>query len=108
MGKGPAVAIGPNIHPGMVAKLIETAKQNEIPYVTEAIPGRSGTDAWAIQVTREGIPTCLLSIPIRYMHTVVETVNLKDITRTGRLMAAFIGRLDENTLDEIAWKLPTA
>ena len=106
MGKGPAIAIGPNVHPGMAAKLIETAKQNEIPYVTEPIPGRSGTDAWAIQVAREGIPTCLLSIPIRYMHTVVETVNLKDVSRTGRLMAAFICRLDGNTLSEIAWKLP--
>jgi tetrahedral aminopeptidase len=106
MGKGPAIAIGPNVHPGMVAKLFETAKEHEISYVPEPIPGRSGTDAWAIQVAREGVPTCLLGIPIRYMHTVVETVNLRDITRTGRLMAAFISRLDRNTLGEIAWKLP--
>lgn len=108
MGKGPVIAIGPNFHPGMVHKVIETAKEYEISYVTEAIPGRSGTDAWAIQVAREGVPTCLLSIPIRYMHSVVETVNLKDVTRTGRLMAAFISRLDGRTLGEIAWKLPDA
>ena len=106
IGKGPSVAIGPNIHPGMVDRLLKAAKDYEIPYVTEPIPGRSGTDAWAIQVAREGVPTCLLSIPVRYMHTVVETVNLKDVTRTGRLMAAFISQLNGNTLDEIAWKLP--
>ena len=108
MGKGPAIAIGPNFHPRMVEKLVETAKEYEISYVTEPIPGHSGTDAWAIQVAREGVPTCLLSIPVRYMHTVVETVNLKDVTRTGRLMAAFISRLNGSTLDEITWKLPDA
>jgi putative aminopeptidase FrvX len=106
MGKGPAVGIGPNIHQGMYDKLVQSAKDYEIPYVTEPLPGGSGTDAWAIQVTREGVPTCLLSIPVRYMHTPVETVNLKDVTRTGRLMAAFIAQLNDDTLDDIAWKLP--
>jgi len=77
------------------------AKDLEIPYQVEPIPGRSGTDAWAIQVTREGIPTALLSIPLRYMHTSVETVSLKDIERTGRLMAGFIGRLDEGFMERM-------
>jgi len=107
IGKGPAVAIGPNVHPKMFERLVKAAKDYEIAYVTEAIPGRSGTDAWAIQVAREGIPTGLLSIPVRYMHTVVETVNLKDVSRTGRLMAAFIAQLDGDALDAISWKLPS-
>ena len=108
IGKGPSVAVGPNIHPRMFERLVKAAKDYEISYITEAVPGRSGTDAWAIQVAREGIPTGLLSVPVRYMHTVVETVNLKDVARTGRLMAAFISQLDDNTLDEMTWKLPSA
>jgi len=53
-------------------------------------------------VTREGIPTGLLSIPIRYMHTAVETVVLADIDRTARLLAAFISRLDDAFLGGLA------
>ena len=84
MDKGPAIGWGPNLHPGVVKRLREAADALEIPYVTEPLPGQSGTDAWAVQVTREGIPTGLLSIPIRYMHTAVETVVLADIDRTAR------------------------
>jgi endoglucanase len=101
IGKGPAIGFGPNIHPKLHQTLVEVAKELEIPYQVEPIPGRSGTDAWAIQVTREGIPTALLSIPLRYMHTSVETLSLKDVERTGRLMAGFIGRLDEGFMGRI-------
>ena len=104
MGKGPVIAFGPNIHPRLYQALIETAKKAEIPYQIEAIPGRSGTDAWAIQVAREGIPTALLSIPVRYMHTSVETIVLKDIERTGRLLASFIAGLDESFMEKLEWK----
>lgn len=96
MDAGPAIARGPNIHPLMYEKLVATAKEHEVPHQTEIIAGRSGTDAWAIQVTREGVPCGLLSIPLRYMHTSVETVCIKDINRTGRLMALFIAGLDED------------
>jgi len=95
MDKGPAIGFGPNIHPKVHEGLVETAKALEIPHQIEPIPGRSGTDAWAMQVTREGIPTGLISIPLRYMHTPVETLVIRDIERTGRLLAAFISRLDE-------------
>jgi endoglucanase len=104
MGKGPAIGFGPNIHPKLHEALVEVAKSQEIPYQVEPVPGRSGTDAWAIQVTREGIPTALLSIPLRYMHTSVETVSLKDVERTGRLMAGFIGGLDEGFMRKLAWQ----
>ncbi|MGQ9627749.1 MAG: M42 family metallopeptidase [Anaerolineae bacterium] len=99
--KGPAIALGPNFHPALHEALVKTAQELEIPYQIEAIPGRSGTDAWAIQVAREGIPTALLSIPLRYMHTAVETVSLKDIERAGRLIAHFIARLDEEFMAKI-------
>jgi putative aminopeptidase FrvX len=105
MGQGPAIGFGPNIHPKLHQTLVEVAKELEIPYQVEPVPGRSGTDAWAIQVTREGIPTALLSIPLRYMHTSVETLSLKDVERTGRLMAGFIGRLGEKFMDKLSWKL---
>jgi tetrahedral aminopeptidase len=102
MDRGPAIGWGPNLHPGVVKRLREAADAQETPYVTEPLPGHSGTDAWAVQVTREGIPTGLLSIPIRYMHTAVETVVLADIDRTARLLAAFISRLDDAVLGGLA------
>lgn len=96
--KGPAIGLGPNIHPSLHTRLVDTAKAHEIPYTVEVLPGNTGTDAWAMQVTRAGIPTGLLSIPIRNMHTPAETVVLKDIDRTARLLAAFIGELDRDAL----------
>ena len=96
MGDGPAIGLGPNVHPKMHERLVAVASEHELKHQIEIIPGRSGTDAWAIQVARDGIPTALLSIPLRYMHTSVETVCLKDIERTGRLMALFIAGLDED------------
>lgn len=102
MDKGPAIGWGPNLHPGIVKRLRETADALEIPTVTEALPGASGTDAWAVQVTRAGVPTGLVSIPIRYMHSAVETVVVADIDRAARLMAAFISRLDAAILAALA------
>lgn len=98
MDAGPAIGWGPNMHPGIVKRLRAAGDALEIPYVNEPIPGGSGTDGWAIQVTREGIPTGLLSIPIRYMHSPVETVVLADIDRAARLLAAFVARLDATVL----------
>jgi len=94
IGKGPAIAIGPNFHPHIVERLKKTADALEIPYHIEPTPGRSGTDAWAIQVSREGVPTGLLSIPVRYMHQPVEVVAARDVERTARLMAAFAAELE--------------
>jgi endoglucanase len=55
-------------------------------------------------VTREGIPTALISIPLRYMHTSVETLSLKDLKRIGRLLALFIANLDEAFAEELGLK----
>lgn len=106
LGGGPALGIGPNMHTQLTEKLRETAKHYEIKLQEEIIPGNSGTDAWAIQVARQGIPTGLISIPIRNMHTPVETVDLRDIERSGRLLAHFIARLDADFLAAIDWKRP--
>lgn len=101
MDGGPAVAMGPNIHPKMRARLMATAKELELKVQSEVVAGASGTDGWAIQVSREGIPTLVLSIPLRYMHTSVETICLRDIDRTGRLLAHFIAGLDAAAVQEL-------
>ncbi len=92
--KGVSITIGPNIHPKLSKKLMDIAKQYNISYQVEVEPGNTGTDAWAIQVTRSGIPTLLLSIPLRYMHTTVETLSYKDVVGAGKLLAFFIRSLD--------------
>ncbi|MCA9917048.1 MAG: hypothetical protein KC445_03805, partial [Anaerolineales bacterium] len=60
------------------------------------------TDAFGVQVARSGIPTGLISIPLRYMHTMVESIDLKDLERSGRLMGEFIAQLDDKFLDGLA------
>ncbi|MBI5927978.1 MAG: M20/M25/M40 family metallo-hydrolase [Chloroflexi bacterium] len=103
-GSAPVIAIGPNLHEGLNKGLQDTAKKLEMSLFTETYTGNTGTDAWSIQVSRAGIPTALLGVPIRNMHTPVETVLLKDIDRTGRLMADFIAGLTDEFLDKITWK----
>lgn len=103
IGEGAAIALGANIHPQLFDKLIDIAERYEIKHQIEPAPAATGTDAWAIQVARDGIPTALLSLPIRNMHSPVETLDLKDIERTGRLLAQFIASLDADFLQAIDW-----
>ena len=70
------------------------AEHFEIPFAIEVMPRHSGTDAFSLQVAAEGIPTMVVSIPLRYMHTPVEVVALKDIQRTAHLLSEFISQLD--------------
>jgi endoglucanase len=102
LGDGPVVLLGPNFHPGVVARLKEVAEANEIPYQLEPAPGRLGTDAWAIQVTREGVPTGLICLPLRYMHQPVETLDVRDVERAARLLAIFMAGLEVDFLDNLA------
>ncbi len=98
---GPTIALGPNFHPVLRERLADAAATLEIPHQTEVIAGASGTDAWAIQVSRSGVPCALLGIPVRSMHTPVETVCLRDIERTGKLLAEFIARLEPGFLETL-------
>lgn len=95
LGKGPAVAIGPNLNRELTNRIMDTAKRENIPYQVDVEPGSSGTEAWAIQVSRQGIPTALISIPLRYMHTPVETVHTADVRNAGRLTARYIASIGE-------------
>lgn len=101
LGKGPVICIGPNIHVKIREMIMEIADEYNIPYGVEVEPGNTGTDAWDVQITREGIPTLLISIPIKYMHTSVEMVNIQDIKHTGRLLAKFIEKLNDAELEDI-------
>lgn len=101
LGKGPTLGLGPNIHPGLHGTFKEVADNLEIPYAVEVMPRHSGTDAHALQVAAEGIPTMVVSIPLRYMHTPVEVVALKDIRRTAHLLSEFIAYLDSDYMEEL-------
>lgn len=101
LGSGPVLGIGANVHPGIFQALQDAAKALEMTVSTEPHATGSGTDAYAMQVAREGIPTGLVSIPLRYMHTMVETVDTSDIERVGRLLAEMIVRLDGQFLSQL-------
>jgi len=88
-GGGPIVCRGPNINPIVFERIVEVAEKKKIPYQLEADPRPTGTDARAIQVAQAGIATGLLSIPLRYMHTPSEMVDLEDIEHTVQLLVAF-------------------
>jgi putative aminopeptidase FrvX len=103
IGEGPTLCMGPNIHPALYKGLKDLAEKLEIPHVLEYTPRNTGTDAHAIQVSTEGIPTALIGLPLRYMHTPVEVVALKDIQRAGRLMAEFIAGLAPDYMQTIVW-----
>lgn len=87
-GGGPIICRGPNINPVIFETIVAAAEANDIPYQLEADPRPTGTDARAIQVAQAGIATGLLSIPLRYMHTPSEMVDLEDIEHTVQLLVA--------------------
>ena len=103
LGKGPTIAMGANMHPALHKAMKELADKLEIPYTLEYTPSHSGTDAMATQVAAEGIPTLVLGIPLRYMHTPVEVVAIKDIQRAGRLLAEFIAGLGPDFMEQMVW-----
>jgi tetrahedral aminopeptidase len=90
LGKGPAIGIGPNLHRKLTNKIIEVAKNENIPYQIDVEPDDSGTEAWVTQVSRAGVPTVLVSIPLKYMHTAIETIHFDDIKNSSKLVAKFI------------------
>ena len=89
LGGGPIICRGPNINPFIYDRLALCAKKLGIPHQFEADPRPTGTDARAIQVGRAGVATGLLSVPLRYMHTPSELVDLADIEHTVQLLVAF-------------------
>jgi endoglucanase len=105
LGGGPTIGCGPSFHPGLQEALVRTAESLEIPYHLEPAAKAAGADSDAILLSRQGIPTALISLPLRNMHTPVETVSVTDVERAGRLLAEFASRLDEAFLPGLAWDL---
>ncbi len=89
MGKGPTVTHGTSNHPKVVERLMEVAEANEIPLQHEPSSRRTGTDTDYIFKTRSGIPSALVSVPLRYMHSTVEVVDLGDVQQCVDWLTAF-------------------
>lgn len=101
--KGPGILHGANAHPKLVELLHKVAGEYGIPTQKDYSPAASGTDAWAIQISQAGVPTAVVSIPLRYMHTPVETLSLGDIAKTGRLLAFFCAAVDNEFVEGLKW-----
>jgi endoglucanase len=89
LGAGPVLFRGPNINPRVFERLHEAAKGHEIPVQVKGAPRGTGTDANAMQLSRDGVAAALVGIPNRYMHSPVEVVHLDDLERAARLLAEF-------------------
>ena len=98
----PTIAVGPNLHPMLTKKLREVAKKHHVEYNVEVASGVTGTDAADTQVVRAGVPSVLISVPLKYMHTTVETLSLDVIRETGRLMAHFIDEISREW-EDLKW-----
>ena len=90
LGDGPVIGLGPNCTGWMARRLRDKAAQLELKTQLEVMAGSSGTNGWPLQISREGVATAVLSLPLRYMHTPVEVVDREDLRDTARLLAAFV------------------
>ena len=93
LGNGPVIVRGPNMNPVIVERLLSLAQQREIPHQLTASGKAQPNDSNAIQISRAGVATGLVSIPNRYMHSAVEMISLDDIDRAADLLAEFVGSL---------------
>ena len=92
LGGGANLHRGANINPVLESELEKTAKQLKIPYQISAQPRATGTDANAMQLSRGGVATAIVSIPNRYMHTPVEVISLKDLDNIIKLLVGFLSK----------------
>jgi endoglucanase len=95
LGKGPILPRGANINPALFDLLADTAERESIPVQFTGIPKASGTDANVMQISRGGVATALVKIPLRYMHTPVEVLSLADLDSAVRLIAATLYRIKD-------------
>jgi endoglucanase len=95
-GSGPAIGRGSTLSPKVFELLVETAEAEGIDYSISASGRGTSTDADVLQISRAGIPTGCVSIPLRYMHSPVEMVDLRDVEATVELLAAFAARLSSD------------
>jgi putative aminopeptidase FrvX len=94
LGEGPTLSRGPSIHPAVFELLYATAEAEKIPFAVEVSRGTTNTDADAVYLSRRGVATGLVSVPLRYMHSPVEMVDLEDIEHAVQLVVAFALKLE--------------
>ncbi len=92
---GPVVGVGPNCTPWMAKRMFRLAEELGISSQTEVMAGNTGTNGWPMQISREGVATAILSLPLRYMHTPLEVCAKSDLETTAQLLAAFTRGLGE-------------
>ncbi|WP_457944557.1 M20/M25/M40 family metallo-hydrolase [Caproiciproducens sp. LBM24188] len=90
LGGGPMIGIAPALDRIMSDRFVELAKAAGMPYKLDVMGGSTGTNCDEISVTRKGVPSALISIPLRYMHTQVEVIDLNDVENVAKLMADYI------------------
>lgn len=93
IGGGPQIGMGPNMSRWMTRRMVDKAKSLGIPYDLEVMEGHTGTNGWHMQIVREGIPTSVVSLPLKYMHSPVEVLDAADMEATAALLAAFAEHL---------------
>ena len=98
LGGGPAIGVGPNMTRWMTERMIAKAREHSIPYQLEIMSGHTGTNGWEMQISREGVATSVLSLPLKYMHTPVETLSLADMEGVAQLLAAFAENLGKEAV----------
>jgi putative aminopeptidase FrvX len=96
-GSGPVIERGSNLNPRITEILYETAEAEDIPFTVQASGRSTGTDLDAMHLSRGGIPCAGVGLPLRYMHSPVEMVQLDDIEASARLIAAVAQRLTAET-----------
>ena len=98
LGGGPTIGVGPNMTRWMTERMIAKAREHSIPYQLEIMSGHTGTNGWEMQISREGVATSVLSLPLKYMHTPVETLSLADMEGVAQLLAAFVENLGKEAV----------
>jgi putative aminopeptidase FrvX len=93
-GNGPVLTYGPAVQNNLLNMLIEVADKNEIPFQRSAASRSTGTDTDAFAYSNEGVPAALISLPLKYMHTTVETAHETDIEQVIELMYQFLTQLE--------------
>ena len=97
----PTIAMGPYIHPVLRKKLVDTAREINVSYQDELVPRYTSTDADDLEMVRGGVPCVLLSLPVRYMHTAVETFDPHALEECARLLAAYCAAIQPEWRDEL-------
>jgi endoglucanase len=105
VGSGPVITRGPHIHPGLADLLVKTADSLGIQVQFEASGEATNTDADSIFISRAGVPTCLVSIATRYLHTGSELTSLQDVAQTVALVNETVSALSSQGVEALAFSV---